>query len=199
MLIHCLSSLSGCSCIFQRGYSLWHTNAASPWLAETKIPTFSTLLWPCQLKATSRFVNKAQHSFLLPNPTRSLWSGDSPAPARAQPSAQAAEQNTFFFFSPHTKLCQCSTFFLPTDQFLPKHRRRRRWKPGAVQPPQKLRDLCPAPCSTMPSTQKNPPQEPFCVSGNTTGPNWAYRTLRKRTKTHGNSPILHVCFMLLGH
>lgn len=191
MLIHCLSSLSGCSCIFQRGYSLWHTNAARPWLAETKIPTFSTLLWPCQLKATSRFVNKAQHSFLLPNPTRSPWStgsGDSPAPARAGTALRAgcrAKHLFFFFFSPPYQT-------LPMFHFLPAHR------PVSAQTSEtetlegrygaassKAADLCPAPCSTMPSTQKNPPQEPFCVSGNTTGPNWAYRTLRKRTKTMG--------------
>lgn len=165
MLIHCLSSLSGCSCIFQRGYSLWHTNAARPWLAETKIPTFSTLLWPCQLKATSRFVNKAQHSFLLPNPTRSPWStgsGDSPAPARAGTALRAgcrAKHLFFFFFPPHTKLCQCSTFCLPTDQFLPKHRRRRRWKAGTAQPPQKLQisaqplaPPCQAPKKTRPKS-----------------------------------------------
>lgn len=68
MLLHCLSGLSACSQISQSWYSPWHTNAARPRLAETKILTFSILMWPRQQKATSQPADKPQCLFLSPKP-----------------------------------------------------------------------------------------------------------------------------------
>lgn len=177
----CPSSLSRCNYIFQSGCrSLWHTNAASPWPAETKILTFSTLLWPCQLTAASHAVNKAQHPFLLQIPTllplerRERWH---PAPAWAQPPHGLHRKTLFLPLPNPTEVprfsCPQTSFWQNRDRGAGSQvRHGPRKASGPLPSPSLCHAQCPKTCS-----------EPFCSCRTTTGLDWNYTMLWKTMKT----------------
>lgn len=172
MLLHCLSGLSACSQISQSWYSPWHTNAASPRLAETKILTFSILMWPRQQKATSQPADKPQCLFLSPKPF-CLPLKEQRLPRTGQAAALRARHCSppsvyHHSFPPHRPVCA----WTPAWELLGARQGTASSRASASLPRPPF--ACQAPSRAV--------QEPFCPSGTATGPHQDYMTLWERTK-----------------
>jgi len=142
-------------------------------------------------------VNKARHPFLLRDPTPlPPQRGERRQPRTCPGTALGAACGAKRFSQPQPQPCGRSAVFLPTDQLLPA--RRRHWKPGRAQPPQKLQDLCPAPCSAVPSAPKTPPESRWVPAGLPQAQTGIIRR-SEQGESPGKSPTPHVSFTLLGH
>lgn len=188
MLLHCLSGLSACSQISQSWYSPWHTNAASPRLAETKILTFSILMWPRQQKATSQPADKPQCLFLSPKPFC--------LPLKEQRLLRTGQAVALRVRHCPPPAC-ITTPFPHTDQFVPEHQHGSCWEPGRAQPPQELQHPCPGP--RLPAKHPAEPCKSHFVPLGL--PQALTRIIWRSGKgqNHGNSPMLQASYMVLGH